>query len=454
MNREQHSSEGMLYSTGAEASVLGGLMLDNDRWDEVAPLLNSSDFYYDQHQIIFREIERLVSAGQPIDLITLTESLERKDLLDRCGGFAWLAELSKNTPSAANIVPYAGIVRDYSRKRQLMKLGHELHQQAATGDADISGLIEKAEKQLFGLSQQVNTPEVCLSVTTQVSDTVGWLESVSGGRGLTGTPTGFTELNEKTCGWQNGDLILLGARPSMGKTAEALTHAVAALEGCPDKTVQLYSIEMPVQQLILRLLSQLALVPFDNLRKGQLSEGQWGLLSEAITRLTSWEGRLLIDDTSWQTPSTLRISARRNVRKYGHPSLILVDYLQLMSCPGRENRTQEIQEISRSLKALAKEIKCPVVALSQLNRSVEQRQDKRPALSDLRDSGSLEQDADVILFLYRDEIYDEHSPDRGVAEIILGKQRQGPLGTVKVRFEGEYMRFSEYHLGYGEVKHG
>ena len=423
-------------------------MLDNDRWDEVAPLLNAADFYYGPHQMLFREIERLVSAGQPIDLITLTESLERKGLLERCGSFAYLAELSKNTPSAANIVAYAGIVRDYSRRRQLMRLGHELHLQAGGTDADTAGLIDKAEKQLFSLSLEVNVPEVCLSVTTQVADTVGWLESVSGGSGVTGTPTGFRELDEKTCGWQDGDLILLGARPSMGKTAEALKHATAALEGCPDKTVQFYSIEMPTQQLILRLLSGLSRVPFDSLRKGQLSEGQWVLLSEAIAQMTSWEGRLLIDDTSSQTPSTLRISARRNVRKYGQPALILVDYLQLMSCPGRENRTQEIQEISRSLKALAKELKCPVAALSQLNRSVEQRQDKRPTLSDLRDSGSLEQDADVIMFLYRDEVYDDCSPDKGIAEIILGKQRQGPLGTVKTRFEGEHMRFSEYHLGY------
>ncbi|EBB1739704.1 replicative DNA helicase, partial [Salmonella enterica] len=354
MSQKPVSPESMLFNVGAETGVLGGLMLENDRWDEIAPLLNSGDFYYSQHQTIFRVIEQLVSTGQPIDLITLTESMERKDLLVRCGGFAYLAELSKNTPSAANIVAYAEIVREYSRKRQLVKLGHELHQQASVGDVDTSGLIEKAEKQLFSLAQQACGPEVCLSVTTQVSETIGWLESVSGGSGVTGTPTGFTELDEKTCGWQDGDLILLGARPSMGKTAEALKHAVAALEGSPDKTVQFYSIEMPTQQLILRLLSMLAMVPFDKLRKGQLSEGQWALLSDAMAKLSSWEGRLLIDDTSYQTPSTLRISARRNVRKYGQSSLILVDYLQLMSCPGRENRTQEIQEISRSLKSLAK----------------------------------------------------------------------------------------------------
>jgi len=449
MSQKPASAEPMLFNVGAEAGVLGGLMLDNDRWDEIAPLLSSGDFYYGQHQTVFREIERLVSAGQPIDLITLSESMERKELLERCGGFAYLAELSKNTPSAANIVAYAGIVREYSRKRQLVKLGHELRQQAASGDSDVSALIEAAEKQLFGLSQQVSTQQANLSVTAQVSEVVGWLESVSGGNGVTGTPTGFCELDKKTCGWQDGDLILLGARPSMGKTAEALAHAIAALEGRPDSTVQFYSIEMPAQQLILRLLSQLARVPMENLRTGHLSAGQWALLSEAMTHLSSWEGRLLIDDTSYQTPSTLRISARRNIRKYGQPSLILVDYLQLMSCPGKENRTQEIQEISRSLKALAKELKCPVVALSQLNRGLEQRQDKRPNNGDLRDSGSLEQDADVIIFLYRDEVYDEHTTETGVAEIILGKQRQGPLGTVKVRFEGEYMRFSEYHLGYG-----
>lgn len=325
MSHKSVSAESMLFNVGAETGVLGGLMLDNDSWDEIAPLLNSGDFYYGQHQTIFREIERLVSAGLPIDLITLSESMERKDLLERCGGFAYLAELSKNTPSAANIVAYAEIVREYSRKRRLVKLGHELHQLASVGDADIPGLIENAEKQLFSLAQQACDPDICLSVTTQVADTVSWLESVSGGSGVTGTATGFAELDEKTCGWQDGDLILLGARPSMGKTAEALKHAVAALEGSPGKTVQFYSIEMPTQQLIMRLLSMLARVPFDNLRKGLLSEGQWSLLADAVAKLTSWEGRLLIDDTSYQTPSTLRISARRNVRKYGQPSLILVD---------------------------------------------------------------------------------------------------------------------------------
>ncbi|ELZ8474640.1 replicative DNA helicase [Salmonella enterica] len=449
------------YHQGAETSVLGGLMLDNDRWDEVAPLLTSTDFYISVNQLIYRETERLVSAGYPIDLITLSESLERRGLLERCGGFAYLAELSKNTPSAANIVAYAEIVRECSRARRLMKLGSSLYQQAAllqpsdgkgisTLKQVTDSLVEQGEKELFNLAQQ-NVPQACLSITTQASDVMTWLESVADGAGVTGVPTGFAELDAKTCGWQNGDLILIGARPSMGKTAMAVEHALAALYGCPvDRTVQFYSIEMPASQLMLRLMSILARVPLTRLRSGNLTSHDLELLCGAVGTLSQWENRFLIDDTSYQTPATLRTSARRNARKYGEPALILVDYLQLMVCPEKkENRTQEIQEISRSLKALAKEMRCPVIALSQLNRGLEQRADKRPNNGDLRDSGSLEQDADVIIFLYRDEAYNENTLERGVAELILGKQRQGPLGTVKARYEGEYTRFSEYHLGYG-----
>ncbi|HAF2162445.1 TPA: replicative DNA helicase [Salmonella enterica] len=448
------------YHQGAETSVLGGLMLDNDRWDEVAPLLTSTDFYISVNQLIYRETERLVSAGYPIDLITLSESLERRGLLERCGGFAYLAELSKNTPSAANIVAYAEIVRECSRARQLMKLGSSLYQQAAllqpsdgkgisTLKQVTDSLVEQGEKALFNLAQQ-NVPQACLSITTQASDVMTWLESVAGGAGVTGVPTGFAELDAKTCGWQDGNLILIGARPSMGKTALAVRHALAALYGCPvDRTVQFYSMEMPAAQLMLRLMSILARVPLTRLRSGNLTSHDLELVCGAVGMLSQWENRFLIDDTSYQTPATLRTSVRRNARKYGAPALILVDYLQLMVCPEKkENRTQEIQEISRSLKALAKEMTCPVIALSQLNRSLEQRADKRPNNGDLRESGSLEQDADVILFLYRDEVYNENTLERGVAELILGKQRQGPLGTVKARYEGEYTRFSEYHLGY------
>lgn len=448
------------YHQGAETSVLGGLMLDNDRWDEVAPLLIPTDFYLSVNQVIYREIERLVSTGYPIDLITLSESLERRGLLERCGGFAYLAEMSKNTPSAANIVAYAEIVRECSRARQLMKLGSSLYQQAAllqpsdgkgisTLKQVTDSLVEQGEKELFNLAQQ-NVPQACLSITTQAADVMTWLESVAGGAGVTGVPTGFAELDAKTCGWQDGNLILIGARPSMGKTALAVRHALAALYGCPvDRTVQFYSMEMPAAQLMLRLMSILARVPLTRLRSGNLTSHDLELVCGAVGTLSQWENRFLIDDTSYQTPATLRTSARRNARKYGEPALILVDYLQLMVCPEKkENRTQEIQEISRSLKALAKEMRCPVIALSQLNRGLEQRADKRPNNGDLRDSGSLEQDADVILFLYRDEAYNENTPERGVAELILGKQRQGPLGTVKARYEGEYTRFSEYHLGY------
>ncbi|MDC9612944.1 SPI-7-type island replicative DNA helicase [Xenorhabdus khoisanae] len=433
------------YAEEAEQSVLGGLMIDNDRWDEVVPLLRPEDFFSHPHRIIWQKMSELCQANCPIDLITMNDALEKSGQLEKAGGFAYLATLSKNTPSAANIVHYAEIVAHRSRARGLMALGKALVAQSSDPRTDIFQLTEQSEKQLFLLSEKSAGAEQ-RSLTDALSNVINQLENSLQSNGVTGTPTGFADLDQKTCGLQPGDLILLGARPSMGKTALALAMAI---KGAINKgPVQFFSIEMPTEQLIQRLISELASVPLEKIRSGNLDESDWGCIGAAMETISSWQDRFIIDDTSNMTPTLLRARARRNMRKFGKPSLIMVDYLQLMRCPEQENRTLEISEISRSLKALGKELGCPVLALSQLNRQLEQRADKRPTNGDLRDSGSLEQDADLILFIYRDEMYESNSLDKGVAEIIISKQRQGPLGTVKVQFNGEYTRFADFPQGY------
>ncbi|CDL84533.1 SPI-7-type island replicative DNA helicase [Xenorhabdus cabanillasii] len=436
----------VFYAEGAEQSVLGGLMLDNDRWDEVAPLLQSEDFFSTPHRIIWQKMAELCQANFPIDLITLHDALEKSSQLEHAGGFAYLATLSKETPSAANIVHYAEIVSKRSRARGLMNLGKTLVTQSTDLRTDALQLCEQAEKQLFLLSEKGAIAEQ-RTLMDVVSNVVDYLENAIHSNGVTGTPTGFTELDSKTCGFQPGDLILLGARPSMGKTALAMAISQGSLNGT-EGIVQFYSIEMPAEQLIQRLISELASVPLEEIRSGNLDDNDWDKITEALSILSSWKDRLIIDDSSNMTPALLRARARRNARKFGKPNLIVIDYLQLMRSPDQENRTIEIGEISRSLKALAKELRCPVLALSQLNRQLEQRKDKRPVNGDLRDSGSLEQDADLILFLYRDEVYESDSLDKGIAEVIISKQRQGPLGTIKVQFDGRYTRFSDFKQGY------
>ncbi|CDM91118.1 SPI-7-type island replicative DNA helicase [Xenorhabdus bovienii] len=433
------------YAEEAEQSVLGGLMLDNDRWDEVVPMLKSEDFFSRPHRLIWQKMSELCQANYPIDLITLHDSLEKSGQLKNAGGFAYLSELSKNTPSAANIVYYAEIVAIRSRARGLMTLGQTLVAQSSDPRTDVFQLCEQSEKQLFLLSEK-NVETGQRSLMDSLSNVINQLENALQGNGVTGTPTGFVDLDKKTCGLQPGDLILVGARPSMGKTAFALEIAQSAIK---DKgPVQFYSIEMPTEQLIQRLISNLASVPLGNIRRGILDELEWEKIGVAMETISSWQESLVIDDSSNMTPSLLRARARRNMRKFGQPSLIIVDYLQLMRSPEQDNRTLEIGEISRSLKALGKELGCPVLALSQLNRQLEQRADRRPINGDLRDSGSLEQDADLVLFLYRDEVYATDSLDKGIAEIIISKQRQGPLGTVKVGFDGEYTRFFDFPQGY------
>ncbi|EAR4689385.1 replicative DNA helicase [Salmonella enterica] len=436
------------HSAEAEQAVLGGLMLDNDRWDEVVLLLAPDDFFVGWHRAIYRAMAELVGESLPLDLITLSDRMENAGLLERVGGFAYLAELSKNTPSAANILAYAGVVAEKSRLRKLQSVGNTLVANVQALNARSSDVLEAAENQLFCIAEQGTLQAGTETAINDAMDTlVSRLEAMMALDGLTGTPTGFSQLDEMTCGLQPGDLVLLAARPSMGKTALALATCAAAVRGKPDDYVFVYSMEMPEEQLSMRLMSMEGRVELTRLRSARLGEEEWARLSLAMKEIIQWNNRLVIDDTSYQTPATLRARTRRYVRKYGSPALIMVDYLQLIRSPEQENRTQEIAEISRSLKAMGKEFGCPVLALSQLNRQVEQRADKRPNNGDLRDSGALEQDADLIMFIYRDEVYNPGTMTPGVAEIIIGKQRQGPTGTVKVQFDGRYTLFSEYQEG-------
>lgn len=339
---------------------------------------------------------------------------------------------------------YAEYVAGYHQKRHLLALGHDLTEQASDPRTDLAVLLADAEQRLFAIAEQqapAGDFDLCVSLEQFLE---GLEQRCSRDDLITGTPTGFARLDSMTCGFQPGDLILLAGRPSMGKTALGLAFCENALTLRPDDSVQIYSLEMPAEQLLMRFNAMLGRVPIQHLRSGDMDDEDWGRTASAMKiLLESWKDRLVIDDSGSLTPSVLRSRVRRNIRRYGRPSLILLDYLQLMCCPGQENRTQEVAEISRSLKVLAKETGCPVVALSQLNRSLESRADKRPNNGDLRDSGALEQDADLIMFIYRDEMYNADTPDHGIAEIILGKQRNGPVGTVKVQYQADITRFED-----------
>ncbi|HEM7416306.1 TPA: replicative DNA helicase [Citrobacter youngae] len=431
------------HSVEAEQSVLGGLMLDNDRWDDVATQISAQDFFISAHRTIYSHMQTLVEQGNPIDLITLSESLEQQEQLEQVGGFAYLAELSKNTPSAANIIPYAQYIASYGELRQLLLLGNELSDMAGQPRSNVADVLNFAEQKLFAIAQ--SHQDGGLTDISACFDNVlaGIAQRYEAERGsLSGTPSGLEQLDALTCGFQPADLIIAAARPSVGKTAFALTLCVNALMLRPAQPVQIYSMEMSAEQLLLRLVSLIGRVSQTRLRSGDLGDDDWQQIGvSASILMNDWKDRLLLDDSGILTPSLLRSRARRSLRQHGIPSLIVVDYLQLMRSGGAENRNQEISTISRSLKALAKELNCPVLALSQLNRALESRLNKRPCNADLRDSGSIEQDADVILFLYRDELYDPNTLDRGIAEVIVSKQRNGPISTVRTRFISDQTRF-------------
>ncbi|EJL6898090.1 replicative DNA helicase [Vibrio cholerae] len=435
------------HSLEAEQSVIGGLLLDNERWDTVSEHVMTQDFYSRPHRLIFDGVKSILEAGKPLDLITLSEYLEQREQLEDVGGFAYLADLAKNTPSAANINAYAEIVAERALVRNLIGVANEI----ADAGYDPQGrnaedLLDLAESKVFAIAEaRTSENEGPKNVDSILERTLERIELLykTPQDGVTGVNTGFTDLNKKTAGLQGSDLIIVAARPSMGKTTFAMNLCEnAAME--QDKPVLIFSLEMPAEQIMMRMLASLSRVDQTKIRTGQLDDEDWARISSTMGILMA-KKNMYIDDSSGLTPTEVRSRARRIAREHGGLSLIMVDYLQLMRVPAlTDNRTLEIAEISRSLKALAKELNVPVVALSQLNRSLEQRADKRPVNSDLRESGSIEQDADLIMFIYRDEVYHPDSPLKGTAEIIIGKQRNGPIGSVRLTFQGHYSRFDNY----------
>ncbi|SFD08099.1 replicative DNA helicase [Pseudoalteromonas denitrificans] len=435
------------HSIEAEQSVLGGLMLDNEAWDRVAERVVGLDFYTRTHKFIFEAMERLVDLHQPIDLITISETLEKNNQLEGIGGFAYLGEIAKNTPSAANITAYADIVRERAVVREMIGVANEIAEAGFNPEGrDSHELLDLAESKVFKIAESRNkSTDGPQSIHTILEKTVDKIEELyqSPQDGITGISSGYSDLDKMTCGFQNSDLIIVAARPSMGKTTFAMNIAEHAAM-TQDKPVIIFSLEMPSEQIMMRMLASLGRINQTKVRTGQLDDDDWARLSSTMGLLME-KGKMFVDDSSGLTPTELRSRARRIARDHDGVSMIMIDYLQLMKVPSlSDNRTLEIGEISRSLKALAKELECPVVALSQLNRTLEQRADKRPINSDLRESGSIEQDADLIMFIYRDEVYNEDSADKGVAEIIIGKQRNGPIGRVRLTFQGQFSRFDNY----------
>ena len=429
------------HSIEAEQAVLGGLMIAPEAWERVADRIAEHDFYRRDHRLIFRAINELTSKDMPCDAVTLGEWFEAQGLDGDVGGMAYVIELANSTPSAANIVAYADIVREKSVLRQLIDTGTEIAGDAFQPEGRSSQeLLETAEQKVFRIAEAgARGRKGFVSMRSAVKDAFQILHHRFENKGqITGLPTGFTDLDDMTTGLQPSDLVILAARPSMGKTALALNMAENAAMRTK-KAVAVFSMEMSASQLAFRLISSLGRINQQHLRTGDLAEEEWPRVTSAITMLS--EAKIFIDDTPALSPGELRARARRLKREHDL-GLIVIDYLQLMQVPGnKENRATEISEISRGLKALAKELEVPVVALSQLNRSLEQRTDKKPVMSDLRESGAIEQDADLIMFIYRDEYYNADSPEKGVAEIIIGKQRNGPTGSVKLAFLGQFTKF-------------
>ncbi len=433
------------HSIEAEQSVLGALMIKNSTWDDIASLLSGKDFYHKNHQIIFQAIANLAERQVPFDVVTIADTLSRMGKLSPMGSWlAYVGMIANDTPSAANIVAYAKIVRDYSILRQLIDAGTKIANLAfAPQNRKPQDLLEEAEKHILSIGEQVGRESGFQHIKPLLATAIDKIESRFEQDGhITGIATGFTDFDEKTSGLQPADLIIIAGRPSMGKTAIAMNIAEhIAIKG--KKPVAVFSMEMPGEALAMRMMSSLGRIDQLKVRTGKLEHDEWPRLTSAINILASTG--LYIDDTPALTPSELRARARRLAREHGQLGLIVIDYLQLMQSPASgENRVQQISDISRGLKALAKELHVPVIALSQLNRSLEQRPSKRPIMSDLRESGAIEQDADVIAFVYRDEVYNEDSPDKGIAELIIGKQRNGPLGTVRLTFLGQFTRFENF----------
>jgi replicative DNA helicase len=441
------------HSIDAEQAVLGGLMLDERAWERIADKLSEEDFYRKDHRLIYRAIGELSNKNMPCDAVTLGEWFDSQGLAEMVGGSSYVIQLANSTPSAANIVAYAEIVREKSILRQLIDAGTQIVGDGFQPEGRSSQeILETAEQKVFHIAESgARGKKGFVQMRTAVKEAFQILHQRYESKGsVTGLATGFTDLDEMTAGLQPSDLIIVAARPSMGKTALAVNMAeYAAIKA--KKSVAIFSMEMSSSQLAFRLISSLGRINQQHLRTGDIQEEEWPRVTSAITILS--DAKIFIDDTPALSPAELRARARRLKREHDL-GLIVIDYLQLMQVPGnKENRATEISEISRGLKALAKELNIPVIALSQLNRSLEQRTDKRPVMSDLRESGAIEQDADVILFIYRDEVYDKDSPKKGTAEIIIGKQRNGPIGVVNLTFLGQYTKFENaasdsYGAGY------
>jgi len=432
------------HSIEGEQAVLGGLLLSSRAFDQVADVVTEPDFYREDHRLIFRAISELNNRGRPCDAVTVTEWFESHGLVDQIDGGGYISQLASNTPSAANVRAYAEIVRERSILRQLVDVGAEITSGAFSSDGRNSReLLEEAERKVFAIADQdLRTGASFVAIQEAIREAIEKLQELAEHEGdITGIPTGFKDFDEKTAGLQDSDLIIVAGRPSMGKTTLAMNIAEnAAIKH--EKPVAIFSMEMSAQQLVRRMFSSLGQIDQNKLRSGNLDDLDWPKLTSAMNLLH--KSHIFIDETPSLSPAELRARARRLKREHDI-GLIVVDYLQLMAVPGtRENRATEIAEISRSLKAIAKELHLPVIALSQLNRALEQRPNKRPVMADLRESGSIEQDADLIVFIYRDEVYNEDSPEQGKAEIIIGKHRNGPTGTVVLTFQGHWLRFLNY----------
>jgi len=435
------------HSVEAEQSVLGGLLLDNSAFDRVGDVFSESDFYRDDHRRIYRHISRLIQMGKPADVVTVDESIKGSEDKEKTGGLAYLGALAQSTPSAHNIRRYAEIVRERAVMRKLVEVGTDIADTALNPmGKDVGQILDEAESKVLQIAEAGSRGRQGFieiqPLLTQVMERIDMLYHRENQSNVTGVPTGYHDLDEKTSGMQEGDLIIVAGRPSMGKTALALNIAehVAVENRLP---VAVFSMEMAGTQLAMRLLGSLGRLDQHKLRTGRLTDEDWNRLTNAVGRLH--DAPIHIDETPALNALELRARARRLHRQYGKLGLVVVDYLQLMQASNQgENRATEISEISRSLKALAKELKVPVVALSQLNRGLEQRPNKRPIMSDLRESGAIEQDADLILFIYRDEVYNPDTADKGKAEIIISKQRNGPIGTVDLTFIGQFTRFENY----------
>ena len=433
------------HSIEAEQSVIGGLLLDNRAWEKIADKLVDEDFYRNDHRLLFSAIRELEARNEPFDAVTLSQCLENNNKLEQAGGLLYLGRLAKDTPSASNIVAYANIVREKSVLRQLIAVGTDISGSGYQPEGrESKELLDDAEKSVFQIAEQgargASGFQDMKSLLSKTVDKIDLLFNSDGG--ITGVSTGFDKFDEMTTGLQEADLVIVAGRPSMGKTTFAMNIVENA--AIADKLpVAVFSMEMPGDSLAMRMISSLGRVDQHHIRTGNLTDEDWSRITSSIHILS--EAKIFIDDTPALSPNDIRARARRLKRQHGL-GLIVIDYLQLMQIHGgSENRATEISEISRSLKAMAKELQVPVIALSQLNRSLEQRPDKRPIMSDLRESGAIEQDADLIVFIYRDEVYNpDDSPQKGVAEIIIAKQRNGPIGKSLLTFLGKYTKFENY----------